>query len=193
MARRRLDMSRIMRRLEADHRNTAHLLDLLEREVDAFERGERPTEYELLRSILDYLLDYPDLGHHPMEDVVFRVLCRRAPQLSERFEVLAGQHRELSALTQGFSETVDSVLADFAVPRAELVDRGRRFVRRYRDHMRLEDEEFFPEAKKHLDFADWGTIDAEFDAPNDPLFGASAQARFERLRAEIDELAAETV
>lgn len=57
--------------------------------------------------------------------------------------------------------------------------------------MRKEDECLFPNARKYLNFEDWGTIDAEFDAPNDPMFGPSVQARFERLRAEIDELARE--
>lgn len=111
-------MSQIMRRLEADHRNTGHLLDLLERELDVLEHGEVPPNYELLRSILDYLLDYPDLGHHPMEDVVHRVLCRRAPHLAAPFHGLVEQHRELSTLTRALVEAVDSVLVNFAIPRA---------------------------------------------------------------------------
>ena len=50
---------------------------VLERELEIFDRGDRP-DYEVIRAIISYFELYPDLYHHPQEELVFAKLKRRA-------------------------------------------------------------------------------------------------------------------
>lgn len=182
-------MSEILKRLKADHRNTAHLLDLLERQLAVLEQGDARPNYELLQTILEYLLGYPDSTHHPREDVVYRLLHRRAPEAARQVGDLLREHGELGALTRRFAQAIDRVLLDLDVPRQRLVALGREFVHRYRSHMAREDANFFPAAVAQLTPEDWMIADSEFDGTNDPLFGPQVEQRFARLRREIEALA----
>ena len=184
-------MSEIMRRLKADHRSVTHLLDLFERELTLLEAGGERPNYELLHAVLEYLLTYPDLGHHPREDVVYRILKERRPQTAEGIGDLLQDHREIGALTRRFAEAVDRVLADLDVPRERIAELGRGFLERYRNHIRREDEDFFPAAEAYLRPEDWSAAEAEFEPTNDPLFGPEVEERFQRLRERIDALAEE--
>src|SRR6185503_8101609 len=54
-----------------EHVYFRRLLGLLQVELDAFHRGERPN-YELMLDIVAYLREYSDAFHHPCEDVAFQ-------------------------------------------------------------------------------------------------------------------------
>ena len=54
----------------AEHVNFAKLLDLLEGQLDLFHKGESP-DYELMLDIMFYMKHYPDVLHHPKEDLAF--------------------------------------------------------------------------------------------------------------------------
>ena len=61
----------IIERLCQEHRNIETLLAVLERELEIiFDRGDRP-DYHVIRTIISYFEVYPDLYHHPLEDLVF--------------------------------------------------------------------------------------------------------------------------
>ena len=59
-----------------DHANFARLLDLLEAQLDLFHRGETP-HYELMLDIMFYMTHYPDVLHHPKEDMAFTRIRER--------------------------------------------------------------------------------------------------------------------
>ena len=63
----------IMERLSQEHRNIERLLTILERELEVFDRGGRP-DYEVIGAIISYFELYPEVYHHPQEDVVFAKL-----------------------------------------------------------------------------------------------------------------------
>jgi hemerythrin-like domain-containing protein len=68
-----MDMTTIIDQLETDHRNVAELLGILSAELDTIKRIEDP-DYPLMGMVLDYLLTYPDLVHHPKEDLIYQML-----------------------------------------------------------------------------------------------------------------------
>lgn len=184
-------MSEVLDRLKADHRNLGHLLDLLERQLAVLEAGDDRPNYELIQAVLEYLLDYPDSGHHPREDVVYRLLQQRAPQAARQVGDLLHEHGELGTLTRRFAKAIDDVLLDLDVPRDRLVALGRAFVQRYRSHIAREDAAFFPAAEARLLPEDWMIAASEFDAANDPLFGPKVEKRFAGLGSEIEAMAQE--
>src|SRR5678815_1568332 len=62
----------------AEHLNFVALLDVLEAELDRFSRGKAP-DYELMLDIMFYMTHYPDVLHHPKEDVAFGRIAARHP------------------------------------------------------------------------------------------------------------------
>ena len=70
------DMIDLLEELERDHLNMAALLRVLERQVEVFRRGQAP-DYEIIQAVMEYFLDYPDLIHHPKEDILGRRLMAK--------------------------------------------------------------------------------------------------------------------
>jgi hypothetical protein len=64
--------------LRREHYNIESLLRVLERELIVFERGDRP-DYEVIRAVIIYFMDYPDSCHHPKEDLIVEKLKARDP------------------------------------------------------------------------------------------------------------------
>lgn len=54
----------IIELLRCEHRNIELLLTVLERELEIFDRGDRP-DYEVIRAIISYFKVYPEVYHHP--------------------------------------------------------------------------------------------------------------------------------
>jgi hypothetical protein len=78
--------------LRQEHRNIEKLLLVLEHELSLFVRGERP-DYEVIRAVIAYFEVYPDVYHHPQEDIVFKRLKARDPAAAESVGDLAADHR----------------------------------------------------------------------------------------------------
>ena len=181
---------RMVEVLKREHANLTHILDLLEREIDTFDRAGRP-DYEIVEAILAYFLGYPDACHHPKEDAVLSKLRARDPDAAAAVGDLESEHRELAALTRRLADSVDQVLMEVELPRGWLTEAGRRFVAAYRRHMEQEEATFFPAAVRALTPQDWAEIAERTIDPEDPLFGARTEKRFEALRREIKSLASE--
>ncbi len=177
-------MSEILAALRQDHRNLGQMLAAVERQLARFDQGETP-DYDILLGVLDYCLKYPDLYHHPKEDLVYDRLRRRNPAVAEAVGDLHAEHRSLTAATRQFAAIARDVLQDLQIPRDSFDRAAREFLEAYRRHMAMEDSAFFPAAEAHLTAADWAAIEAAVTAQSDPVFGAKGEARFAALRADI--------
>ncbi|MCZ7564639.1 MAG: hemerythrin domain-containing protein [Burkholderiales bacterium] len=169
----------------AEHQNFARLLDLLERELAVFHSGERP-DYELLLDIVTYLRHFPDLAHHPREDVVFARLVDRDPALAPLVARLHQEHRVIAAAGERLRELLEGVLAEGSfVGRAALEAACATFLVYYRQHMQSEERDILPRAARLLDAEDWRAVVAAHAAAPDPLFGAAEDERYRELRRKI--------
>ncbi len=70
-------MASIVESLHQDHINSTKLLDALEQQLAIFGRAEVP-DYEMMQGIMGYFLDYPELYHHPTEDLILRKMESRS-------------------------------------------------------------------------------------------------------------------
>ena len=178
-------MSEIIWKLRDDHKKLAQLMDLIAREVRKFDAGEQP-DYDLVRLILDYLRNYPDLYHHPLEDLVLRKLRRRDGAAAEAVGELDKEHEKLGHLTQRFAAALDNVLHDETLPRDWFVDLASDYLTFQRRHMQMEEVIFFPAALRALSDDDWTEIATATARPDDPLFRDDAGAgKYDRLHREI--------
>jgi len=174
----------IMDLLDREHRNIARLLNILEHELNIFGRAERP-DYEVIRAIIAYFEVYTEIYHHPQEDQVFARLKIRDPAAAAKIGDLAREHRKGAERLRRTGQAIDIVLADEEVPREDVVAIIRDFLAHERRHIRMEDREFFPVARKALLPEDWAEITATRSSRKDPLFSDVVEQGFDALRAHI--------
>lgn len=177
-------MTKILDDLREDHRNLARLWDLLGRELKVFKDSGQP-DYGLVETILDYCLNYPDLCHHPKEDLIYEKLAERDPAAAKTIGDLKREHEKLASLTWRFSTAVSNVLEDEQLPRDWFMDIANDFLVFSRNHMQMEEVLFFPAARKSLTAKDWVELEAAIENVNDPLFGEDKQEKYESLFQDI--------
>lgn len=170
-------MSTAIRQLHEDHINIAKLLDLLEVQLGMFHQGERP-DYALMMDIMQYMTNYPDLFHHPKEDLIFERLMER--DVSARLVVkdLMNKHAVLAEMGNEFLESLRTVVNELMVEREIMESQGRNYIATLRDHMDVEEGQVFPLASKTLTQEDWAEIDGAMEAMEDPLFGSAVENEY---------------
>ncbi len=177
-------MTKILDELRHDHWNMARLLDLLARELNKFKECGRP-DYDLVEIILEYCQHYPDLCHHPKEDMILEKLKARDPATANIIGNLKREHEKLSTLTWRFSSAVRNVFNDATLPRDWFLDVANVYLSFSRNHMQMEEVLFFPAARKTLAPEDWAELDDTWEMVEDPLFGKQIQKKYEGLYQEI--------
>ena len=173
--------------LRQEHRNIKKLLLVLERELDVFARGDRP-DYEVVQAVIAYFQVYPDVYHHPLENLVFERLKARDPTAVENIGDLAGEHRIGSERLRRVAQAIESVLADRELLRQDISDIIRDFIEHERRHIAMEDRDFFPAAVRVLQPQDWADITLRSTDQKDPLFSEVVEERFDAVRGHIIQL-----
>jgi hemerythrin-like domain-containing protein len=168
----------------ADHQNFSRLLDLFARELAVFHSGERP-DYELLLDVVTYLRHFPDLAHHPREDVAFARLAARDASLGPMIARLLQEHRVIAAAGERLRELLEAILDDAFAERVQIEAACATFLVYYRHHIQTEEQGILPRAAKLLNAEDWKAIAATHAAAPDPLFGETVDDRYRELRRKI--------
>jgi len=182
-------MSNVVMLLQADHRNMAKLLDLIQQQAKNMAR-RAPANYRLLESIFAYLSGYPDQCHHPKEDLLYRKLLGRQPDMAGSLKDLVKEHEKLASSTSDMMKAIAASRRDPPAPNERLADQLMEYLDLYRHHMRMEDQHFFPAALQGLSRDDFAEIDFTlFDRP-DPLFDPESEEKYAELREEIARLGA---
>ncbi|MGD0501705.1 MAG: hemerythrin domain-containing protein [Steroidobacteraceae bacterium] len=171
--------------LRLEHRNLGHLLGLIEDQVAAADAGA-PLDTDLLNLAWEYFSDYPDLCHHPKEDLVYELLSRREPGSCAGLKNLAAEHVRLHELTEKFGDAVRRLRREPRAAETEAREVIREFTQRYRQHMREEDERFFPLAEQQLSKDEWAALDFAIFDRDDPLFENAVEQRFLALHQRIE-------
>jgi len=177
-------MASIVGSLHQDHINSTKLLDVLEQQLVIFGRAEVP-DYEMMQGVMEYFLDYPDLYHHPKEDLILNKMEPRSWAAKDGFPDLRHEHQELAAMTRGFSTAIQDILLEAEIPREAFQQRARKFLDFYRSHIKKEEEVLFPAALKVLTKEDWAEISEGRESWDDPIFGPKSHQRHETLRESI--------
>jgi len=173
-------MSQALDLLRHEHSNLETLLRILEQQVNKFQRDDQP-DYDVMRGILDYLLSFPNVCHHPKEDLIFARLRDRDPLTAERIGDVRSAHEELAARAYDFSTGIKAVLEEAEIPREIFIRLAHRFIDQQRQHINMEESTFFPAAEKALMMVDWIDLKTPLRKLNE------AGERFEQLRERISE------
>ena len=166
----------------AEHVNFARLLDLLETQVAAFHRAERPN-YDLMGDIVYYLRSFADRFHHPREDVTFARISERDPEMQLVINRLLQEHRVIATAGNELVSRLNDVAGDVMTPRHALEAAADTYLVYYRHHIATEERDILPRAARLLTREDSAAVAATPAA--DPLFGDRVEARFHELRRQI--------
>ena len=181
-------MAEMVRVLRREHMDMAILLDVMDRQIARFHEGAEP-DFNIVRGVIHYFLTYPDLYHHPKEDLIVEKLRARAPDKAAALEGLLTGHQELPHLARRFATAaVDQMVRPADAPREWFASLSRAFVDTNRRHMAMEEERFFPLVLQTLTEEDWADLEAHVMGGTDPLFGGKVEAHFHALRDAILDL-----
>ena len=168
----------------AEHVNFATLLNRLEAQLERFQKGEAP-DYELMLDIMFYMTHYPDVLHHPKEDLAFAKIKERQPGACAIVDELAGQHAQLKATGEALVQALDEIVNGSITSREHMEAPCRAYLSEFRRHMIIEETAILPVAAKQLSDEDWAEINAAIQHIDDPLFGVNAEERYAALRRQI--------
>jgi len=177
-------MVQVIDQLGRDRRNLRLLLDIVEEEMDAYREGRTP-DFDLLRLIADYSLHYPDLVHHPRENLVFERLLMQDAGAKAVIGDLVEEHKKLAELTRRFAAAIGNAARDVELRREWFDSLARQYLLANRSHMQVEEERFLPRAKAVLTDVDWTAIDERIAHANDPVFGEKVAEAYLRLHERI--------
>lgn len=164
------------------------LLRLLRSELEGSRAGDT-LDYDLLGSIMEYTLHYPDLCHHPKEDLIYRRIQQRDASAAVRIGDLLREHAHLGELTRQFAAALRNRQHDVEMPKAWFEKLMETYIAANQRHIAEEERVFFPQAMVSLSEADWDEIDAQAAGKTDPLFGGALTAEYRRLHDRIMRLA----
>jgi hemerythrin-like domain-containing protein len=177
-------MSAVLEHLQVDHRNMRQLLRVLEEEINAYNtRGTG--DFDLMKQIMEYTLHYPNLIHHPREEMLFRRLVERDPASKKMVGDLTMEHQELARLTHRFAAALHNVAHDVELPRALFSKVADEYVTRSRQHMDTEEHTFFPRLLAVLKDEDWTDFNALATRGYDPLFGTKIEEHYKAVHQRV--------
>jgi hemerythrin-like domain-containing protein len=165
-------MFKPLQALYQEHESIAAVLHALQYLAQEVARG-KDVDVRVFRQILYYLDVFPERFHHPKEDqLLFTRVRARSPEAAAVIDKLERQHA-LGA--EGIRNLEQSLLrweSGGATERQAFVLVATEFVARYREHMRAEEDDLMPLARRTLAPQDWSEIEAGFAQHVDPLHGA---------------------
>ena len=179
--------------LKSEHRSLSAVLHALKELARlAQETRERP-KFQVLRTMLRYIDEFPEVLHHPKEDeYLFARLLARAPDARVLVEGLQAEHEEGARLIRELERALLFFEEGWPVGAREFQQAVDAYAEFHWKHMRKEEQELLPLAERHLLPEDWRSIDAAFTANRDPIAGLQ-ERDFEKLFARIVSLAPDPV
>lgn len=175
--------------LKSEHRSISAVLHgLKELARMAHDATVRP-RFQVLRSMLRYIDEYPERLHHPKEDEhLFARVLKRAPESQVLIEELQAEHEEGARLIRDLERALLFFEEGWPAGAREFQDAVEAYAQFHWKHMRKEEQVLLPLAERVLSADDWRAIDRAFAANQDPVAGMN-ERDYEKLFSRIASLA----
>ena len=179
--------------LKSEHRSIAVVLHALKELARMAQDARARPKFQVLRSMLRYIDEYPEKLHHPKEDqYLFARLVQRAPAARLLVEDLQAEHEESARLIRELERALLFFEEGWPAGAREFQQAVEKYADFHWKHMRKEEQELLPMAERYLTADDWALIDAAFAANSDPIAGMH-ERDLEKLFARIVSLAPDPV
>ncbi|MRI34059.1 hypothetical protein EOPP23_13765 [Endozoicomonas sp. OPT23] len=177
-------MDKLIERITIDHEHILKLLQAVDYEIKAYDAdNDRTPRLAIIVGALDYLQNYPDSFHHPLESQLMKRLKPRVTDsdLLQSMVEIDQQHDQIRELTIELVETVNAISTDHVVPIKKLVSSYQSYVDLQRAHVQKENRVMIPAMKAYLTSEDLELAEQELLATPDPLFGKYLWESYEGL------------
>lgn len=152
-------------RLHDEHLSMAAIFQALDRLLDGIASQKIAPDFQLLASMLDYIIREPEQLHHPKEDsCLFPVLLKRNERCRDLVDKLEREHHESRNQIKGLSTAFIQYQSQGEAGFAHFESAARTYIHFGIKHIELEERELLPALRDTLTQADWNAIDAEFCA-----------------------------
>jgi hemerythrin-like domain-containing protein len=173
-----------------EHRALAAVLHGMLYLVHEIRDHDDKPDFNLFGAMIYYIDSFPERFHHPKEDqYLYRLLRMRHPEAAPLLDRLKTEHRlgaeKIRTLEQALARYQQGGKAEFS----NFLTAVESYASFHWEHMRAEEEEAMPLAEKYLSAADWEEIDTAFLGHSDPMLGADARTKYDKLFTRIVNLA----
>lgn len=152
-------MNLIIEQLNQDHRQLVRVLYHLEQGIKSLSGlTAGKASLERILDSLDYIQVYPELWHHPTEDIIYELLLQKDIPEPQRLADCIEEHGVLELLTENLHSYLDQLAAGDETVKMRLFKAGGDYVRRQLKHMEHEQKTLFPLMEQYLTADDWETI-----------------------------------
>jgi hemerythrin-like domain-containing protein len=152
--------------------------------------GGAAPNFAVFQAVLAYIEAFPEKFHHPKEDAyLFAYLRMRHPDAAPLIDRLHGEHVIGAEKIRRLADALARYEKGGAVEFTAFAEAVSAYAAFHYDHMRIEEDELIPLARKYLTPDDWAEIDAAFAGHTDPLFGVKESEHYTELFRRIVNLA----
>lgn len=154
-----ITMNSLIQSLYEDHRHFVGVLYHLEREVKALGGllYSKPN-FDAILDIFDYIKVYPQVWHHPIEDIIYEKLLSKDVPNPGAIADLMEEHGILDMLTDYIHDLVNRMSQGADIPAIRLVRKTNEFIQRQLKHINQEQCTFFPLVEQCFDDDDWEDV-----------------------------------
>ena len=178
--------------ISQDHSNLWRLATTVDQVASEIETGAA-IEEPFFNAVFDYIEQFVDRSHHPKEDdFLFRLLRQRSADAAALLDSLQIDHRDGPAKLAALRAKVTSA-ARGDMSGGQLAMELRQYTGGLKVHIRTEEKDILPLARRVLLEPDWAEINQAFLDNDDPLFGEKAREEFRQLYHRVVSLAPESV
>ena len=180
-------MTKMIDALHADHIHVAKLLDFLDGQLEHCCGDDENPDFRLMLDAMDYIKNYPDLFHHPREDIIYDYYTKHYQDNVNDIEQLLQEHQEMCQLTHELYVALQGVVGGTIVDYQKLKSDLAHFLKLQREHMDTEETSIFPMLKESLSEKDWKIIEKLAKHKDVPVFGAPVEQQYEALYQRVCE------
>jgi hemerythrin-like domain-containing protein len=174
----------IMDQLHKDHINYSKLLNLLESYLEKQKAGSDEGYLEMYL-IMNYMTRYPDIFHHPYEDIIFDEVLKIDDGLHNEIADLLEQHKKMYDTSKTLLEELDAVVNGHIVEKQKIQELVAEYVSTLRAHMDAEEARVFPMINEKMTKTAWHNILDSLKQVKDPIFGNKVSDEFKILYGQI--------
>ncbi len=144
-------METLITRLRSDHQQIMSISDRLDAEVSVALAGGEVNVAKVL-DCFEYLENYPEIFHHPIEDVALGLLLSKglAAELSLSLRCIFSQHQLLSEKVSVLSQQLGAMANNENINLIVLFSSIRQYVILQREHIQLEEDLLLPAMEVQL-------------------------------------------
>jgi len=158
-------VNNIVESLKDDHRYMVKLLYQLEQQIKSMSGlTGQALNLDLLLEIVDYIKQYPEICHHPIEEKMFEMIKQKPMGFTDiaLIEKVIDEHVMLDALAELLEIKIGECLVG-RCSQASLLRTGKMFLQQQLKHIDCEQSYIFPLCKQHFEEDDWHQLQLVID------------------------------